>query len=113
MGPGKKESITLRAILDYLEWWQNSGRLKYIRVNSGTFNVSGRYIKGAPAGTGDIIVEIGPDGKYMEIEVKAEDGKQSRLQRDNQRRVESLGGIYLIARNIVDVESKLRDLRVI
>jgi len=113
MGPGTKESITLRAIIDYLDWLQEAGKLKYTRVNSGHFKSSGRYIKGAPAGTGDIIVEIGPNGRYMEIEVKAEDGKQSRVQRENQKRVESLGGTYIIARNIIDVEKKLEELKVI
>jgi len=113
VGPGRKESITLRAILDYLDWYQSIGRIKYTRANAGTFKVSGRYIKGAPKGTADIIVEYGPHGKYLEIEVKAEDGKQSKVQRENQRVVEALGGVYIIAKSILDVERKLRELGVI
>lgn len=107
MGPAKKESITLRAIVDYLDWCQKLGRLKYFRINSGTFNVNGRYIKGAPAGTGDIIVELGPNGKYVEIEVKSESGKQSKIQRENQKQVEALGGSYILAKSIIDVEEKI------
>ncbi len=86
------------------------GRLKFFRINSGTFSVSGRHIKGAPSGTGDIVVELGPNGKYIEIEVKSESGKQSKKQRENQKEVESLGGVYILARSIIDVENRLKPL---
>ena len=83
------------AILDYLAL---RGAVA-LRVNSGGFIVKGesknRYVRGAPAGTSDIIACY--KGRYIAIEVKWGDNKPTDAQYKFAYRVRTAGGIAIFA----------------
>jgi hypothetical protein len=58
-------------------------------------------------GQPDIMGLIGPEGKFLGIECKSDKGKQTEEQKTWQNMIESLGGIYILARSIDDVSSVL------
>jgi hypothetical protein len=63
---GPKESAIVTAILKHLIY---SG-IYAVRVNSGTFKIDKRIVRGAPAGTPDIRGELAPNGRAFYFEVK-------------------------------------------
>lgn len=77
------------------------------RQNSGVFLSADatRHIRGAPAGTADLggVLRIdtpsGPLGVALQVEVKSATGRQTREQRAFQRMIESMGGVYIVARS--------------
>lgn len=78
-----------------------------IRTNAGSWqDESGRWIYGAKAGTSDRVVCL-PNGVFCAIEDKSTTGKQSDAQTRFQQRVESLGGLYILARSVADVRAAL------
>lgn len=50
------------------------------------------------------ILAILPGGIHLEIEVKSKVGKQSPDQAIHQKRVEALGGVYILARSVKDID---------
>lgn len=93
------------AILDYLTL---RGAVA-TRVNSGGFVIKGdakaRFVRGAPAGTADIIACY--RGRYVAIEVKFGRGKATVAQIDWGCKVRDAGGVYIIANSLETVESLL------
>ena len=79
------------------------GRLtRVVRVNAGTFvkrdergHVLGA-VRGAPAGTADLVGIAGPTGLYFETELKADGGRIRPAQRARAATVRRLGGVYLV-----------------
>lgn len=83
-----------------------------IRTNSGSWqDEHGNYIYGAKAGTSDKTVAIpaqeGHSATFLALEVKSATGKQSEAQKRYQRRVEAIGGLYILARSVEDVRQAL------
>lgn len=62
-------------------------------------NISNPYVM---RGTPDIIAIL-PEGIFCGIEVKNHKGKQSPDQVLFHKRIEALGGIYILARNVDDI----------
>jgi hypothetical protein len=81
------------------------------RVNAGTFrDMHGdRIIKGAAAGTSDLLVGIPHAGRllYFAVEVKTPIGRQSPTQAKFQAAVENRGGVYILARSPVEAVDKV------
>lgn len=78
--------------------------LKVWRNNSGAlYDRTGKLVKFGLAGSADIIGIVKPHGRFLAIEVKAEKGRQSESQRNFQRMVEGMGGVYVLARSVEDV----------
>ncbi len=95
------EKDAQRAILGYLKM---KGVFHY-RNNTGVmFTNKGKdmYRFGA-VGSPDIICVI--DGKYVGIEVKGSSGKQSEGQIKFQKELEAVGGRYILAYSIDDVQN--------
>lgn len=97
------ESATQRTILEYLE---RCG-IMATRVNSGKIRVGKRWIKLAEEGTADIICNVPPNGRYLEIETKTENGKLRPKQIERRVEVERRGGRYLVARSLDDVRLEI------
>lgn len=79
--------------------------LVLFRNNCGTAEIRGRRIKfgvGNPGGA-DLIGLW--NGRFIAIEIKTPDGKQSTDQRKFQQLVESKGGEYVILRSVEDALS--------
>lgn len=72
------------------------------RTNAGTVvkrDADGRVVgavRGAPAGTADLVGIAGPLGLYLEVEVKADGGRVRPAQRARAAVVRRLGGVYVI-----------------
>jgi len=82
--------------------WRNSNAALYdSKLNNGRGGY--RYNPQAKRGVADIL-GILPGGQHLEIEVKTEAGKQSPDQAIHEKRVTELGGVYILARSVKDVE---------
>lgn len=68
----------------------------------------GRVMKFGVAGQADITGVAA--GKYVAIECKTETGRQSDVQRAFQQRVESAGGVYVLARTRDDAIDAVRSI---
>jgi hypothetical protein len=102
------ESAILTKILKHLEkqglyCWRNQGGATYdAKLRGYRSNV---YAK---KGVGDIICILGNgSGRHVEIEVKAPKGKQSPDQKIHEKRVTELGGVYVLAKSVADVDNAL------
>lgn len=94
-------------------------RIRLARINTGVgwFNASGpcrktdpnaRPVRFNPPGCADIVGLIAPTGRLLMIEVKrAKGGKQSDQQVTMQRVIEAMGGIYILAKSVEDVDAVL------
>jgi hypothetical protein len=90
--------------------WGSHPRMRLARTNTGAAKVKGRFVRFGIPGQPDIQGLISPSGRYIGIEVKTKTGKQSDAQKTFQRVVESLGGIFILARSVEDVDRALAEL---
>jgi hypothetical protein len=105
-----KESPVVHACL----MWFFAHGMEPIRNNTGGFTkrytskktgvTKSHFVRFGKKGTGDIIV-CTKTGKWCEVEAKG-DGEQNAEQAERQKHVESLGGIYILARSIDDLEAR-------
>lgn len=106
---------------EILKAWGAHPRLRVARVNTGVgwFNDSGpcrktdhgaRPVKFNPPGTADIVGLIAPTGQLLMVEVKSETGRQSDDQKRMQRVVTAMGGVYILARSVADLDAALAPL---
>lgn len=101
--PRGKESPRVTAILKALRlrgiwaWRANSGT----QVIKATVRTRRRVIKGAPAGTPDILLVL-PGGRLCGLEVKSDDGAQRPSQRLWQAKAERYGVRYAVVRSVVE-----------
>lgn len=82
------------------------------RNNCGTAEVRGYRIKfgvGNPGGA-DLIGIL--NGRFLAIEIKTANGRQSPDQQRFQGVVEGKGGLYVILRSVADAEQWIRDIYV-
>ncbi len=98
------ESEIQRAIHTYLDTLPS---LYFWRNNTGVGKAHGFRVKFGQVGSGDFL-GILPDGRFLSIEVKSKTGSQSREQRTFQERIEASKGVYILARSVEDVVSRLR-----
>ncbi len=79
--------------------------VRVYRNNTGCLiDDRGRPVKFGLIGSADIIGLIAPHGRFLAIECKTQSGKQSDQQRKYQQMIESMGGIYILARKVEDVK---------
>ncbi len=80
-------------------WRMNTGKAK---------DKTGRSVSFGVPGQADITGAI--RGRRIEIEIKAEDGRQSPAQKEFQSRVSRAGVVYIVARSLNDVMPQVRAL---
>ena len=91
----EKEADVQRAILA----WLGYSNIFYYRNNSGGMMAeSGHFVRFGATGSPDIVIVH--KGKYIGVEVKGTDGKQSDNQINFQRELETAGGKYLLVRSL-------------
>lgn len=95
-----RESEVLTSVLRYLGrypgvkvWRNNTGRIA---------DRTGRVVSFGLVGSADVI-GIGPGGRFLAVECKSDTGRQSEAQRNFQQMVESMGGLYILARRVEDL----------
>lgn len=89
-------------------------RLIIYSVPNGSSTGNPKIIKmmtllGMVKGISDLKIEI-PNGKIISIEVKISTGVQSSDQKQMQKRVEDLGGIYLLVRSFEDFAIQITEV---
>jgi hypothetical protein len=102
------EGYVLDAVLQYLA----AKRIFAMRMNSGAIRMEGqngrtRYFKGHEPGTADVLAFEPWNGNLFRphwIECKADQGRQSELQKAFQQKVEAEGHVYTLAYGIDDLE---------
>lgn len=106
--PTKKKTKTPEAkVSTQVDRYLKKIKVINIRTNAGSWaDDEGRMIMGAKAGTADKHLCL-PNGVFCAVETKSAVGKQSEAQAKYQARVESLGGLYVLARSSADVRSAL------
>lgn len=84
-------------------WRQNTGVARYAAPGGP------RTVRFGLPGAADLS-GILRDGRRIEIEVKAPTGRQTEEQQRFGAMIERMGGIYVLARSVEDVEARLKDL---
>lgn len=88
-----------KSILEYLGYQKN---IYFFRASAGAVTTSdGRYFKTGKPGCPDIVVC--KDGKFIGLEVKTFNGRQSKKQKIAESDIINAGGEYYIVRSIDDV----------
>jgi hypothetical protein len=95
IAPGLRERDLLRALHAQLNALPGA---HVDRVNVALVRGPGRTFRSAPVGFPDLIGAAG--GRPLAVEVKSATGRQRPEQAAWQRRWESAGGIYLLARDV-------------
>jgi len=80
--------------------------LRVWRANVGVARIGRRVVRFGVPGQADI-TGILPNGRRLEIEVKAPTGRQSEDQANFQRMIERFGGLYVLARSVEDVQKAI------
>lgn len=101
------EAWTLHEIL---KSWGAHPRLRLARCNTGAAKLKGRWVKFGVPGTADVVGIIAPTGRMIMIEVKSATGVQSSAQKVMQRVVTAMGGLYILARSLAEVDAVLSPL---
>lgn len=103
--PGKRRSTGKEAAVlhDCMRWLKQAGIFAW-RNNSGTLWAGGQPVSFGYPGSPDII-GILPDGKFLGVECKSATGKQSVKQIAFQKRIEEVGGVYVLARRVEDLSN--------
>lgn len=82
----------------------NKPGLRVWRNNSGALiDKRNHLVKFGLQGSADILGIQAPTGRFLAIEVKATNGKQTEQQQRFQRMIEAHGGIYILARSLNDI----------
>lgn len=99
------EADVLRAVLATLEMHP---RVAFVaRMNSGVFQVEGRFIKAGFKGCSDIMGML-KGGRLLAVECKSSKGKETDDQAAFGKRVADHGGLYIVARSVDDVMEGLK-----
>lgn len=96
----KSESHVLGECLD---WLAINGFFVW-RNNTGCLKAENRFIKFGQPGSADII-GLTKQGRFLSIECKpSHSNHQQKKQKIFQKQVEKNGGIYILARDVSDIE---------
>lgn len=94
------EADVLKAVLATLEMHPKVAWVA--RMNSGAFQIEGRFIKAGFKGCSDILGML-KGGRMLAVECKSSKGKESTDQAAFGARVAQDGGMYFVARSVDDV----------
>lgn len=104
-----KESCIQKSIEQYLTLLENSGKLSFIKNNSGAFiNPKGNFYKMGKSGSPDFLLFL-KYGDCLHLEIKNETGRQNPNQHEYQKRIEKLGHTYIIMRAVDDLDHYLKE----
>ena len=105
MNQTKAHQELLKAILfkfgarrDMKIWANNTGATK---------TADGRFVRFGLVGSADIL-GLMKGGRFLAIEVKTGRAKQTPQQKKFEQMITDLGGLYILARSVEDVEKELR-----
>lgn len=105
MSSSTPETKAKGEVQDYL----NGIGMFFMRLQSGMVKVRGGFMHLCPIGTGDLVVYPTKGFAVGWIEMKQLKGLQRGSQVNFQKRVETAGHPYLVARSAADVEKWLKE----
>lgn len=91
---------------EILRTFGTDSRLRLWRANVGVACIGRRVVRFGIPGQADL-TGILPGGVRLEVEVKADDGRQTTEQKNYQAMIEGLGGVYVLARSVKDVRDAI------
>ncbi len=94
-------------MFEILKAWGAHEQVRIARVNTGGAKIKGRFVSFGVPGTADIVGILAPSGRMVQIEVKSADGVQRPAQKVMQRVITAMGGVYVLARSLADVDKVL------
>lgn len=99
----KKESTVLTSCLALLQIMKNMGLpIVFSRTGTGKIKtIEERYFKTGSPGWPDITGCFAK--RFLGIEIKSENGKQSPKQKETQKAIENAGGIYVLSKSAQDL----------
>jgi hypothetical protein len=74
---------------------------------TGVAKIDDRVIKFGLKGSADILGILAPSGRFLAIECKVGRDTQSPYQKNFQLMIETMGGLYILARSVSDVKTAL------
>jgi hypothetical protein len=89
--------------------WGSHPRVRIARINTGKAYPphSKQLVTFGVPGTGDIVGLLAPSGRMLMIECKSATGTQRKAQQVMERVVTSMGGLYILARDLETVDRVL------
>ena len=102
---GKPEREVQRAILIYL---RARGCLVAVTDAGAAYRAGSFGADTVPAGWPDITGLL-PDGRFIGVECKSPEGRQSPVQKQMEQEIRRRNGIYVLARSIDDVEGAIME----
>jgi hypothetical protein len=90
-----REATLWLAVGGVFEWRNNTG----VARNPET----GQHVRFGIPGGSDLLCVVPPFGRFLGVETKAADGRQSKKQKVFEMAVKSAGGVYVLARTLEDV----------
>lgn len=100
---GKPELAVQKAVATYL---RHAGCLVAV-TDAGSAHKAGAYHGSTPPPGWPDLTCLTSDGRFLGVECKAPNGRQSPMQLQMQQQIELRGGLYVIARSVDDVRAKL------
>ncbi|MFB3894499.1 MAG: VRR-NUC domain-containing protein [Phycisphaerae bacterium] len=97
---GRPERAIQRAILI---WLRLHGCLVAVTDAGAAYRAGSFGADTVPAGWPDITGLL-PDGRFIGVECKSADGRQSQVQKSMESEIRKRKGIYVLARSIEDIE---------
>jgi len=97
------ENQLQKVILDYLGYKEKAFKCYCFRVHAGAVRLEkGGYMRFSKAGVPDIVCCV--DGKFIGLEVKIKNGKQSPSQLEAEGKIKHVGGKYYVVKSLEEVE---------
>jgi len=84
--------------------------LRIWRNNTGATGTGNSFVRFGLEGSADFLGILAPTGRFLAIECKTLKGRQTEAQKAFQAMVERMGGLYVLARSVEDVEQALREV---
>lgn len=100
----------LKAVCTYLALQENMGRCVFWRQNNGATYDPRKKTYRAVSGVGykygvpDVCLLLAPSGRFVGVECKAGKGVLSEHQKTLKNAIEAVGGLYLVAKGVGDIE---------
>jgi hypothetical protein len=102
--PKKRKHRKLEGKVQKACWtWLLQHQVFCWRNNTGSFAIEGGgYFKAGLIGSADIIGLL-PTGRFLAVECKSQDGRQSESQKEFQEHIEQNKGLYILVRSVADL----------
>ncbi|KKM19886.1 hypothetical protein LCGC14_1651140 [marine sediment metagenome] len=104
----RKQSPETKLVLAMIDYIRKQGHHAW-RNNTGARQIKGQWVQWGAKGSGDILVVVQPNGRFLSIEVKAGRNKATKNQEEWIAKVKQAGAVAGVARSFADVDEFLAE----